>query len=729
MARRIHYFVDSNNTKITLNAYEVTDAAWGNIAEYVHIEDTDVTFIGENLPFECEIPLNDPPGGKYVINNAHPAGYTGLIWYYPEGGDPSIVDSISGYTPDSMGLAIRIAPSGLATCRFIFSVSGLPGFYLGKIFEASFNANYSASDYHPVIDGEETSLIVSSLATTSGEFELTDSQFFNQFPDYVDWHEGSPPFDRTQVINPIVGTDGNDYSYSQYPWDPDAELAHMNAIKNTLNYLGSDILMKTSQNQFEQWSIHGADFVVQDAYKIELGNGVYFKFRSTRYLGVYNAADTLIDETPEIRFWKMESGVYQSIHYHCWLCYDRESDRYKLMSTFWSSHTEGGSYRAVLVNLYTFSEAVSNALNPNRSEREIKPSYENDTNEPGWAEGDIEEGLHPESEEITGPEAPIYTPVSSGFIKIWNPTEANLQAVATEMVTSAATTAIKQFFSNSPMDGIVSLHVVPYTVSSAESVPLTIAGYTFSTSLPVVNDNIYTIDCGTVHINQFYSNFLDFSPYTSAQLYLPFIGVQELNIDEIMNSDITLKYVCDCLSGDVVAYLIVQNYENGKTKTLLNSMMYQWQGSAIQKWPITGTDQSARVAGWIGAGASAAGLITAAATKASPALIVGSAVNAVESGINAVASSKPTFIHSGGISGVGGFLAKKTPYLIFKHQMPNKPANYPRQYGYPSNIRRKIAELPAGQYCEVDAIDITALPALDVEKAEIESILKGGFYK
>lgn len=81
---------------------------------------------------------------------------------------------------------------------------------------------------------------------------------------------------------------------------------------------------------------------------------------------------------------------------------------------------------------------------------------------------------------------------------------------------------------------------------------LQIGGYDSKIDVAYVGDDIIEIDCGSVHVSGTHSNAMD---YTNAkvELWLPFIGAISVDADRVMDSDVSLYYRINVLSGDCVA--------------------------------------------------------------------------------------------------------------------------------------------------------------------------------
>ena len=102
--------------------------------------------------------------------------------------------------------------------------------------------------------------------------------------------------------------------------------------------------------------------------------------------------------------------------------------------------------------------------------------------------------------------------VSSGskLYSVYNPSQANIDSLGAYLWTQNVIDMIEKFFSNNPLDAIISLHMVycTPTVGSNKNIYL---GYLDSgVSAPVVTSQYETIACGDVNVPELYGNALDY---------------------------------------------------------------------------------------------------------------------------------------------------------------------------------------------------------------------------
>lgn len=324
----------------------------------------------------------------------------------------------------------------------------------------------------------------------------------------------------------------------------------------------------------------------------------------------------------------------------------------------------------------------------------------------------------------------------------------------------------KEFLSilyGSPIESAISLMSYPFNVTALPGVvsnqqELFWGAHGAGFNATAITNPYATIDWGTIQLNEFWGNFLDYAPHTKLELYLPWC-TGFVSIDPN-----------DCLPGTL---RVVTNIELAKGTCLHNvigndgRVIATHAGTCGKQLPITALDTSGKAlslvstatAGAITLGAGAAGALGAALdTGYTPATfknlaapsnvryglmknpidmsnVISSAGGAM-SGM-AAATKKPAIaaaaasfrnpIHvqrSGSFSGSSAGLGVQFPYLILSRPTQSVPAQYGHHYGYPSNIYTSLQSLRG--YTEIGEIHLTGFVCTEEELMEIDSLLKGG---
>lgn len=304
-----------------------------------------------------------------------------------------------------------------------------------------------------------------------------------------------------------------------------------------------------------------------------------------------------------------------------------------------------------------------------------------------------------------------------GLFTIWNPTPSQVAGLASYLWSSIFSgdflDQFKKWFSN-PMDAIISLAYYPIVPTSEQTGEIKLGAFSSGvTGVRVVKSMFQTLDCGTVAISRYFNNFLDFAPYTKISIYLPFIGVVPLNVDDIMGGKIRVEYRVEFMTGSCIASIYVSNVR----ETMLNeALLYQYSGNVAMQIPLSGANYSSVYAGVIGGLATTiSAFATGGASLATGALAIKQAT-----------SGKEQIQRTGSLGGNSGMLGIMKPYLIIERPIVSSPDTYSHLLGKQSNSSTLIGNL-AG-YTELENFDLTGVDCTDVERDELKQILQTGFF-
>lgn len=332
------------------------------------------------------------------------------------------------------------------------------------------------------------------------------------------------------------------------------------------------------------------------------------------------------------------------------------------------------------------------------------------TDDPYSQDGESGEGgghgdFDGDSDSIDIPPLPDLSAVDTGFITLFNPTTSQLQALANYMWSSLFDLdTFKKLFAD-PMSCILGLSIVPVNVPSGGTSNVTVGNISTGVSMTKASRQYVEVDCGTINVNEYWGAYLDYDPYTKAEIYLPYIGTHPLAVDDIMNKPVHVVYHVDVLSGACIAYVKCGD-----------SVLYSFIGQCSSSIPITGNDWTNVINGVLSI-AGAVGTMVATGGASAPmaaSMIASTAVN----------SLKPTVEKSGALSGTGGVMGIQMPYLILTRPRQALPKDQNKFTGYPSFINVSMNSLSG--YTEIESVHLDNVPATDSEINEIESILKSG---
>lgn len=299
----------------------------------------------------------------------------------------------------------------------------------------------------------------------------------------------------------------------------------------------------------------------------------------------------------------------------------------------------------------------------------------------------------------------------SGLINVYNPTAQELYDFGAWLWVTYSNLTIQKIFNN-PFDGVISLHEIyfsPVTGSSQQIRSGFLDSGVYSNTVP---QRYSELNCGSIVIPEYFGNYLDYSPYTKVYLYLPFIGIEELDAEDVIGAAVNVTYGLDSYSGACVA--MVTTAKDG-----YNAVTYQFTGNASVSHPMSG-------------GSQAQNLIAMCTTLGSTVIgaVTGGLAGAVTSGLGSFAgdmtSVKSSVYHSGTFTGNFGAMACKTPYFIVKRPKQVVVPNYNEFYGFPAHKYVKLGSCTG--YVRCREVHVNSARATDEEKQKIEELLKSGVY-
>ena len=313
---------------------------------------------------------------------------------------------------------------------------------------------------------------------------------------------------------------------------------------------------------------------------------------------------------------------------------------------------------------------------------------------------------------------PTISAVNIGMISMWKINIAQLKQLGEQLWSSNFFDTIVKSF-QAPMDAIVSLNLVPainkvYTRGSAS---IHLGNYDTGITAPKTESQFFQVDMGKYTFNEYWASALDYNPYTSIQLYLPYIGMVDLSPDDVMRKTIHVVYVCDALTGQVCVYVYVST-ETGET------VLYTYTGNLAINIPITGANYGevykAAIQGTTGL---LAGIGASVATGGvGGAIGLGSTIASTTSDL--VSGNKMQYQHASSMNMTAGYLGVQFCYVIITRPIQSLADDYNVFEGYPSNVTSRLKDLSG--YTIVESVHLENMTATDEEKAEIESLLKAG---
>lgn len=299
---------------------------------------------------------------------------------------------------------------------------------------------------------------------------------------------------------------------------------------------------------------------------------------------------------------------------------------------------------------------------------------------------------------------------ATGLANLYNPTLAQVKQFSRWLWGSDGLNLdqLKKLLQD-PMQAIIGLHVMYATPTTGANRDIQVGYINSGVSSKIVTEQYTEIDCGTVTINEYFGDARDYSPYTQVYCYLPFIGIVELNADDVVNSTLGIKYKIDVLTGCCLAQLTVKKYG-------LDAVLYTYTGNCAVQMPITSGNYLSTVSSLLGAVVSGAAAVATGGALAPVA--IGAAANAMGGGARASVAM------SGSLGSNAGAMGIRKPYLIIKRVESADANGYNEFYGYPTNKRVNLSQLTG--YVRVKEINLSGTNATEDEQNEIVALLKEG---
>lgn len=273
-----------------------------------------------------------------------------------------------------------------------------------------------------------------------------------------------------------------------------------------------------------------------------------------------------------------------------------------------------------------------------------------------------------------------------------------------------------------PLDHVVGVYQAPFNIpefSNCGSLTNIFVGKydTNVQGMPLLNQGSYSTTgiIASKYIEPTHNNFLDYEPYTTLSLYLPFCGSCNLDANLFVGKTVNVNYYFDIFSGDVIANV----YANG---TLYKTL----SGNFTISQPITsqnvGLQKDTVIKGAVGVATNMLGTAGFAMS--------GNISGALSGAVGATISSISTYTHLNGISpvatkGGGGrsiFYTCKN-IILYKSTAIENHGEYEKYRGKVCNYDSKLSECHG--YTVVDNPHIE-IKCTNTEKDEIKKLLEEG---
>lgn len=341
--------------------------------------------------------------------------------------------------------------------------------------------------------------------------------------------------------------------------------------------------------------------------------------------------------------------------------------------------------------------------------------------------GDINgEDPIPGADQIQVPNLPTVSATGSGIIGLFRPTNAQMNSLANYMWTNIPDTgatietalneitqALKRSISN-PLDYIIGLNIIPsrgLTIGGSKEIKF---GFTSSgVYMEQLGSQYFVVDCGHLTADATRKlcgdTFLDYAPYAKYSIYLPYIGVKDVDANDFVGHDIQVIYHGDVVTGGITAYILKDG-----------SVMYQYSGCCALSIPLSSDGWGSTISGAVQIATSVvAGAVTGGAA--------GAALGAAKGAANVASNPSllsPQVLRSGAVSGGAGCMGVQTPFIIREAVSFHDTKHFNTVTGYPSYYYKTLNQVHGFTTCF--DVHLHNIPGTREEVDEIEKLLKEG---
>lgn len=355
-------------------------------------------------------------------------------------------------------------------------------------------------------------------------------------------------------------------------------------------------------------------------------------------------------------------------------------------------------------------------IDPEKPSEKDKP-YQNSpdvSTHYGGGDGDFDYTSDP----INKPEPPAVKYNSIGVAGVWTPSESQLRSIFKAVWTNDFRKKLIDIFgNNSLMDGIISVKQMPFNVKSSGTAVMALGTVSTEVSVNIAQDQFKTI-VYTGKVKRFSGDFYDYAPFMKINIHLPFIGVVPLDVDAVMDRNITVEYDIDISTGDTLC--TVMSAIDGEMKPL-----FTYQTVVGYDIPVTAIDRRNESRNMTSFAISTLSGLSGVEEIPLSQAVSGSVARGLSGGITTGADLQ----RSGSLGGSPATMDTYDVYLIYK--CPNVSYVQKKHPGIKGNRATgygKLSYYKDTGYVEAEFVNPHIDGCTSDEMNEIENLLKEGVY-
>lgn len=345
---------------------------------------------------------------------------------------------------------------------------------------------------------------------------------------------------------------------------------------------------------------------------------------------------------------------------------------------------------------------------------DITPSTPNNPQPPTPPRDDKSDPINPNNIVVPTGNMVKYYVLNSGDLQsigayLWNSDDSIYNAIIKDL----------ELMGSNPLDAIISVKAYPLDITKFNTLsPATfnieigrasiggLKAHTIIQTKPLIDVCSFTLERN-------YNDFMDFAPYTTYSIYLPYVGIIPLDTQGIYGKTIKVQLAIDIITG------------GGEYIISIGGAPIRYEPCQIAvDISLSAIDNRERVNNIISA-------LSGTATATLGASLLGGNPLAIASAtIGGIANTAVSDVLSNNIknSGQGGsilnFINPQQVYLIKSHVPYQEPPNYNLQYGYCCNRYGAISKIQGKVWVENPNLDI--VPCTESERNELKELLESG---
>ena len=225
-------------------------------------------------------------------------------------------------------------------------------------------------------------------------------------------------------------------------------------------------------------------------------------------------------------------------------------------------------------------------------------TYDNDSGDGGTGTGNI-----PSGEDIGEPDLPGKNGASTGLLRGYVLTQAQTTTFSNWLWTSDVMDYISKLFTSNPLDSIITFSMLPYTPHTGTSTNIVVGGKacTDVSDALLIDEQFNTFEFTYNGLAEpVWGNALDFEKGVKIELYVPFVGIVPLDVNSVIYTKLSLKYIIDCFSGQGIVYLVSKKSDSTWDGDRKKCLLGQWTFNCKSTLPLTRNDISSIISGAIG---------------------------------------------------------------------------------------------------------------------------------